>query len=66
VSGSLDGFIAFEPRGSDGFGYDPVFVPAGEDQTIAELGAAWKREHSHRARAARALVDSLGARAESL
>jgi XTP/dITP diphosphohydrolase len=66
VRGSLDGFIAFEPRGSDGFGYDPVFVPAGEDQTVAELGAAWKRERSHRARAARALVDSLGARAESL
>jgi len=66
VSGSLDGFIAFEPRGSDGFGYDPVFVPASEDQTVAELGAAWKREHSHRARAARALVDALGARAESL
>ena len=66
VRGSLDGFVAFEPRGSDGFGYDPVFVPTGEDQTVAELGAAWKREHSHRARAARALVDSLGARAESL
>ena len=66
VSGSLDGSIAVEPRGSDGFGYDPVFVPAGEHETVAELGAAWKRVHSHRARAARALVDSLGARAESL
>ncbi len=66
VRRSLDGFIAFEPRGSDGFGYDPIFVPVGEQETVAELGAAWKREHSHRARAARALVDSLGARAESL
>ena len=66
VRGSLDGFIAFEPRGSDGFGYDPIFVPAGQQETVAELGAAWKREHSHRARAARSLVDSLGARAESL
>ncbi|HEV3407914.1 MAG TPA: non-canonical purine NTP pyrophosphatase [Gaiellaceae bacterium] len=66
VRGSLDGFIAFEPLGSDGFGYDPIFVPVGEQETVAELGAAWKREHSHRARAGSALVDSLGARAESL
>ena len=39
-----------------GFGYDPIFVPTGEDQTVAELGNAWKAENSHRARAARALL----------
>ena len=38
-----------------GFGYDPIFVPDGEERTVAELGDDWKREHSHRGRAARAL-----------
>jgi XTP/dITP diphosphohydrolase len=55
----LEGAIATEPRGSEGFGYDPIFVPEGETQTVAELGDEWKREHSHRARAARALLRSL-------
>ena len=41
-------------RGDEGFGYDPIFVPRGEARTVAELGDAWKAEHSHRARAARA------------
>jgi XTP/dITP diphosphohydrolase len=54
-TGILEGTIAAEPRGSEGFGYDPIFVPEGEKQTVAELGNAWKREHSHRALAARAL-----------
>ena len=57
--GVLEGAIAEEPRGSGGFGYDPIFVPDGETQTVAELGDAWKRENSHRARAARALRDQL-------
>jgi XTP/dITP diphosphohydrolase len=54
--GTLEGRIAEEPRGSEGFGYDPIFVPDGDTLTVAELGDAWKAEHSHRARAARALV----------
>ena len=54
-TGVLEGSIAATARGSEGFGYDPVFVPQGERQTVAELGNAWKREHSHRARAAHAL-----------
>ena len=49
------GRVIREKRGSNGFGYDPVFVPDGEVRTVAELGNAWKREHSHRARAAAAL-----------
>jgi len=57
--GTLEGRIATEARGSEGFGYDPVFVPDGEKQTVAELGDAWKSESSHRARAARALADAL-------
>ena len=55
-TGTLEGRIATEPRGSEGFGYDPVFVPAGQERTVAELGNTWKRENSHRARAARALL----------
>jgi XTP/dITP diphosphohydrolase len=54
-TGVLEGTIAEEPRGTQGFGYDPIFVPDGETHTVAELGDAWKAEHSHRARAVRAL-----------
>ena len=46
--------------GSEGFGYDPVFIPEGEDRTVAELGDDWKAQHSHRARAARSLLRALG------
>jgi XTP/dITP diphosphohydrolase len=54
-SGVLEGRIASKPRGSEGFGYDPIFVPTGEERSVAELGDAWKATGSHRARAARAL-----------
>jgi XTP/dITP diphosphohydrolase len=57
--GELSGRIATAPRGSEGFGYDPVFVPDGEELTVAELGNGWKAEHSHRAQAARALARAL-------
>ena len=50
--GELDGAIARRAAGSEGFGFDPVFVPAGEMRTVAELGDEWKRTQSHRARAA--------------
>jgi XTP/dITP diphosphohydrolase len=55
-AGVLDGTIADKPRGQGGFGYDPVFIPNGEQQTVAELGDEWKRANSHRARAAAALL----------
>jgi len=58
-TGSLEGRIASEPRGGEGFGFDPVFVPDGETQTVAELGDAWKAASSHRARAAAALGAAL-------
>jgi XTP/dITP diphosphohydrolase len=57
--GILEGRIARGPRGSGGFGFDPVFIPDGEERTVAELGDAWKSTHSHRARAARALLDGV-------
>jgi XTP/dITP diphosphohydrolase len=59
-TGTLEGRIAPEPAGSEGFGYDPVFIPDGEERTVAELGNEWKAEGSHRARAARALLQALG------
>jgi XTP/dITP diphosphohydrolase len=58
-TGVLEGRIAHEPRGNEGFGYDPIFVPNGEELTVAELGNEWKRTNSHRARAAAALADTL-------
>ena len=58
-AGVLAGRIGHEPRGSEGFGYDPVFVPEGEQQTVAELGNEWKAANSHRARAAKALLIAL-------
>jgi XTP/dITP diphosphohydrolase len=61
-TGMLEGRIAHERRGSEGFGYDPIFVPDGHERTVAELGNEWKREHSHRARAAQALVAALEGR----
>jgi XTP/dITP diphosphohydrolase len=56
--GVLEGAVAHERRGDAGFGYDPIFVPTGFTQTVAELGEAWKQEHSHRARAAKELASA--------
>ena len=58
-TGILEGSLATTRRGSEGFGYDPIFVPAGETRTVAELGADWKQRNSHRARAVRALLAAL-------
>jgi XTP/dITP diphosphohydrolase len=58
-SGTLAGSIALEPRGSAGFGYDPVFVPEDEERTVAELGEDWKARRSHRAAAAAALREAV-------
>jgi XTP/dITP diphosphohydrolase len=50
-----EGTLVARPRGSEGFGYDPIFVPAGWDRTMAELSAEEKDRISHRGRAFRAL-----------
>ena len=54
---SCEGHIAAAPRGSGGFGYDPIFVPVAYDQTFAELPAEIKNRISHRARALGAVRD---------
>jgi len=59
VEGRLDGEIIDSPRGSNGFGYDPIFVPDGECRTTAEMAAVEKDAVSHRGRAFRALSDAI-------
>ncbi len=55
VDGTVEGRLAETPRGSGGFGYDPIFIPEGHEQTFGELPAEVKQHLSHRARAARRL-----------
>jgi XTP/dITP diphosphohydrolase len=56
---SCEGAIAFEPRGANGFGYDPVFVPNGFDKTFGELSGSVKRQISHRGRASIKIIEYL-------
>jgi XTP/dITP diphosphohydrolase len=51
ASGTCEGTIILQPRGTGGFGYDPIFVPSGYDKTLAELSPAVKNRISHRAQA---------------
>jgi len=57
--GRVDGTLTWPPRGDKGFGYDPIFVPAGHDATFGEMEPAQKHEMSHRADAFRKLVKAL-------
>jgi XTP/dITP diphosphohydrolase len=59
ASGTWEGTLISEPRGLGGFGYDPIFVPAGLDRTAAELDPEDKNVRSHRGQALRALVAEL-------
>ena len=56
VTGQVEGRLVRVPRGSGGFGYDPIFLPDGFDQTTAEMTAEEKDAISHRGRAFRALT----------
>lgn len=57
--GKIEGHISDEKRGTSGFGYDPIFVPEGYDQSFAELGNEIKNKISHRARAVARLAEYL-------
>jgi XTP/dITP diphosphohydrolase len=57
--GRVDGTLVWPPRGERGFGYDPIFVPAGRDVTFGEMDPAEKHQISHRADAFRKLVEAL-------
>jgi XTP/dITP diphosphohydrolase len=57
--GVVKGEMSFEKRGSDGFGYDPIFIPEGQTKTFAEMTLAEKNQQSHRARAFEKMVTFL-------
>ena len=57
--GRVDGTLVWPPRGERGFGYDPMFVPAGYEQTFGEMDQAEKHRISHRARAFAKLAAAL-------
>ena len=61
VRGEWRGKLARQPRGTNGFGYDPIFVPEGESRSTAELNPSEKDAVSHRGRALRALLPHLRA-----
>ena len=57
--GEIKGTISYEPRGTSGFGYDPLFIPTGYRSTFAELGPEIKNNISHRAIAVKKLIEFL-------
>ena len=57
--GIVEGHIAYEKKGTEGFGYDPIFVPDGYDESFAQLGLDIKNGISHRARAVAKLAEYL-------
>ncbi|MBK9741231.1 MAG: RdgB/HAM1 family non-canonical purine NTP pyrophosphatase [Actinobacteria bacterium] len=61
VEGTVEGAIIREPRGTGGFGYDPIFIPLGKSRTLAEIPASEKDAISHRGRALEALAPVIAA-----
>jgi XTP/dITP diphosphohydrolase len=61
TEGTVHGWLTAAPRGTNGFGYDPIFVPDGEQRTTAEMSAVEKDKISHRGKALRALAPVIAA-----
>jgi XTP/dITP diphosphohydrolase len=59
AEGRVNGVIAQSPRGVNGFGYDPIFIPDGQNKTFGEMTADQKKQFSHRANALHNLLDQL-------
>ena len=59
AEGVCEGKIGFEPEGNEGFGYDPLFIPEGFEQTFAQLDSKQKHKLSHRGNALRLLKDKM-------
>lgn len=59
ANGRVDGHLILEERGTNGFGYDPMFIPDGHERTLAEMTPAEKNALSHRGRAFRRLEEML-------
>jgi len=59
AAGVLEGELSYTPRGSNGFGYDPIFVPKGSTKTLAEMSDGEKNSISHRARAVHELMEQV-------
>ena len=64
-SGAVEGALAMEPRGTEGFGYDPIFIPEGHQRTFGELAADVKHGLSHRSRACSGFLAEVLARDET-
>lgn len=64
--GITEGYLTTEARGEDGFGYDPIFVPEGFNETFAEMSPAEKNAISHRAKAVAKFVDFLASRGQEI
>jgi XTP/dITP diphosphohydrolase len=59
LEGICNGHIAMEQSGKEGFGYDPVFIPEGEDRTFSEMSSEEKNSISHRGKAIRSMLEYL-------
>ncbi len=59
VEGTVEGRLVWPPRGDKGFGYDPMFVPEGHEETFGEVSQDWKHSVSHRANAFQKLMDGV-------
>ncbi len=59
IQGKVEGHIIYEPIGSEGFGYDPIFIPKGETKSFAQLGVEYKNNYSHRAKAVQMFLQQI-------